>query len=74
MSRYDWHPMSPDYIPEKTNHYCSICDDGISNGEDYIVNDVDEYAHWECFKGAKHLAEWLGYEIKEMEENDEKYH
>lgn len=68
MSRYDWHPRHPDYKLPKTCYYCSICDEGIQNGEKYIVNDVDDYAHWECIRGAKHLSEWLGYKIKEMEE------
>ena len=64
-------PRCPRYIPPKTNHYCSICDEGIQNGEDYIVNDDSDYAHWECFRGTKHLADWLGYTVKEMEENNE---
>ena len=68
MSRYNWHPRHPDYKPPKTNHYCSICNEGIQNGEEYIVNDNDEYAHWECVDYAKDLAKFLGYEIKEMED------
>ena len=70
MNRCDWHPRNPEYIPPKTKHYCSICDEGIQNGEDYIVNSIDEYAHWECFRGTKHLADWLGYKIKEMEDSN----
>lgn len=66
----NWHPRHPDHIPSKTSYYCSICDEGIQNGEDYIVNDDGDYAHWECFRGTKHLADWLGYEIKEMEDGE----
>ena len=70
--RIDGHHSScPNYIPPKTNHYCSICNEGIFNGEEYIVNDNDDYAHWECLDYAKDLAKFLGYEIKEME--DENY-
>ena len=55
-------------MPPKTSHYCSICQEGIYNGEEYIENDCGEYAHWECFCGMRDLLEWLGYEIKTMEE------
>ena len=48
---------------------CSICDNEIENGEEYIVNDDNEYAHWECVDLARKLAEFLGYEIKEMEDD-----
>lgn len=67
---YPCHPRCPDYKPPKTNHHCSICDEGIQNGEDYIVNDNGDYAHWECFRGTKHLADWLGYTVKEMEDGE----
>ena len=68
------HPQGcPNYIPPKSTHYCSICDEGIYNGEEYIENDDGEYAHWECVDYGRDLAEWLGYEIKEMEEIDDEY-
>ncbi len=63
----------PNYIPENATHYCSICGNGIYNGEEYIKNDDDGYAHWECITGKKDLAEWLGYEIGIMEDIDEQY-
>ena len=63
----------PNYTPSKAFHYCSICNEGILNGEEYIVNDDNEYAHWECVDYGRDLAEWLGYEIKEMEEIDDEY-
>ena len=68
MDRFIWSSRHPDYIPPKTNHYCSICKEGIQNGEEYIVNDDNDYAHWECVDYAKDLAKFLGYEIKEMED------
>ena len=68
------HPQGcPNYIPPKSTHYCSICDEGIYNGEEYIENDDGEYAHWECVNYGRDLVEWLGYEIKEMEEIDDEY-
>ena len=62
------HPRCP-LAPEPKTHYnCSICKEGIQNGEEYIVNDNNDYAHWECVDYAKDLAKFLGYEIKEMED------
>lgn len=61
--------VCPYYVPEKTSHYCSICGNGIYSGEEYIRNDDEEYTHWECIDTKKELAEWLGYEVKVMEEN-----
>lgn len=52
------------------NHRCALCKEGIYNGEEYIVNDDAKYAHWECVDNAKDLAKFLGYEIKEMEDED----
>ena len=63
----------PKYTPPKTNYYCDICDEGIYPGEEYIINDDDKYAHWECVDYGRDLAKWLGYEIKEMEETDDEY-
>lgn len=60
----------PNYIPSKTTYYCSICNEGIYDGEEYIVNDIGEYAHWECVNYSRDLAKFLGYEIKEMEDDD----
>lgn len=57
----------PLYEPRAT-HYCSICDEGIYDGEEYIKNDIGEYAHWECVDYGRDLAKFLGYEIKTMEE------
>ena len=64
-------PGCPNYISPSVNHYCSICDEGIYDGEEYIVNDNGDYAHWECVDYGRDLAKFLGYEIKEMD--DENY-
>ena len=58
----------PEYEPKKTNYYCSICNEGIYDGEEYIENDCGEYAHWECVDYGRDLAKFLGYEIKTMED------
>lgn len=59
----------PKYKSPSSSYSCAICNDGIQIGERYIVNDSGDYAHWECIDYAKDLAEFLGYEIKEIEED-----
>lgn len=60
------HPRCPNYRIPKAIHYCSICGNGILDGEEYIQNNNDEYRHYECFYGMRELLEWLGYEIETM--------
>lgn len=62
------HSRCPNYESPKSSHYCSICKDGICNGEEYIENDNGELCHYECIDGIKELLKWLGYEIKIMED------
>ena len=63
-------PGCPNYIEPSANRHCSICDEGILNGEEYIENDDSEYAHWECVNYGRDLVEFLGYEVKTMYEDD----
>jgi len=65
---YPCHPKCPCYIPPKSKYSCHICKDGILNREEYIVNENNEYAHYECVDYARDLAKFLGYEIKEMKD------
>ena len=58
----------PNYISPKASHYCSICQEGIYNGEEYIENDCGEYAHGECVDYGRDLVKFLKYEIKTMED------
>lgn len=60
----------PCYTPPKASHYCSSCGEGIYDGEEYIENLDGEYRHYECFHGMKDLLEWLGFNIKTMEEEN----
>ena len=64
------HPRCPLYEPPKSYHCCSICEEGICDGEEYIENDDGEYAHWECVDYGKDLVEFLGYKVKTMYEED----
>lgn len=64
------HLQCPNYSPTTSNYYCSICGEGILNGEEYIVNDNGDYAHWECVDYPRDLIKFLGYDVKEMEDDD----
>lgn len=64
------HPMSPYYQAPKTTHYCSICGNGIYEGEEYLINDDGLYRHYECFISIRELLKWLGHEIHIMDNND----
>ena len=68
LKEYGHNPRCPLYKENKSSHYCSVCGDGILEGEEYIENENGEYRHWECFDGMRDLLEWLGYEIKTMED------
>ena len=57
--------------PEPTSKYkCSECKEPILIGEECIVNDSGDYAHWECVDYARDLAKFLGYDVKEMGDDD----
>ena len=64
------HPACPNYSPLKSRLYCDNCGEGIYNGEKYIENIDGETRHYECFRDMRELLEWLGYEIKTMEDNE----
>ena len=64
----------PNYTPPKAVHYCSSGGDGILDGEEYIESLDGKYRHYECFHDMRYLLEWLGYEVKTMEENFERYY
>lgn len=49
-------------------HNCVICGENICVGEEYIENNIGEYAHWDCVSYGKDLLSFLGYEINVMEE------
>ena len=60
----------PNYMPQKSTYYCSICNYPIEKGEEYIENDIGEYAHYECFRGTKDLLKWLRYCIRTKEDSN----
>ena len=58
----------PEYEPAQSSYMCCECNERINIGDEYIKNDNDEYMHYDCIPGDRQFIEWLGYEIKEMEE------
>lgn len=58
----------PNYSPTHTSIYCCECGEEILIGDQYIENDNGEYKHFDCVCGICDLLNWLGYEIKNMEE------
>lgn len=65
------HPRCENYNSEKSQHYCSFCGEPIYVGDEYIENDNGNFAHFDCIYGLRNLLEWLGYDVKTMEELDE---
>ena len=63
-------PGCPNYTPPKVKHYCSICGQGIMDGELFLKNIDGEYIHYDCVTGIRHLLEWLGYKIETMEDDE----
>lgn len=59
----------PNYKPAVPIYYCSYCGEGIYNGEEYIESLSGEYCHYDCIHGIRDLLEWLGHEVKIMEDN-----
>lgn len=58
----------PNYVPHKAEHYCLRCGDGIYEGDKYIENNNGDYIHYECVDTIRELLEFLGYDIKTMED------
>jgi hypothetical protein len=63
----------PNYCPKKAHHYCSICNEGIYTGEEYVENCYGDIAHYECFTDftANEMLKWLDIHVRTMEEGDD---
>ena len=59
----------PNYSTPLSKYHCKICENGIYDGEEYIEND-GRFAHWDCIDSKWELAEFLGCERKEMEDDE----
>lgn len=68
--RHDYRcPLAPE---PKFSHYCSICGEGIYDGEECIENDDGEFIHLNC-PTVRETVEFLGYDVKTMESEDDGY-
>ena len=65
------HSRCPNYNPPTSKHVCVECGEKILVGDEYIVNDNGNYAHWDCFYSLRDLLEFLKYKVEIME--DERY-
>ena len=63
------HFRCPNYSPQKSMYHCSSCGEIICKGEEYIENLNGEYRHYDCFHDIRDLLEWLGFDIRTMEED-----
>lgn len=61
-------PRCPYHSPKKSKHYCFSCGEEILAGEEYVENIDGECRHYECFHGMRELLEWIGFDIKIMED------
>lgn len=67
----DCPPRCPNYVPANFVHTCSICNDGIYSGDEYVENNNGYYAHLDCLDGmsARSLLSWLGMDYKIYDED-----
>lgn len=63
----------PNYKPFNVKCFCSVCEGGILPGEEYIENYDGDCRHYDCVFGNKELIEWLGFEVKTMEDCENFY-
>lgn len=60
----------PNFVPPKTNFNCCYCKEGIYDGEEFLCNCEGQYIHRDCISGIDFVINWLGYEVKEMENSN----
>ena len=62
-----------DYRCPYYSHLRPKCGEGIYPGERYLDNEQGEYIHEDCVVclGTDQIINWLGFNYKEMEDNDE---
>lgn len=58
----------PNCSTPKSPVICSYCNEPILFGEEYILNENNDFRHFDCFAGFRELLQWLGMNIETMEE------
>lgn len=67
--RYCEHDIHcPNYTPVDTGVVCDICGEVIEYGDEYVENEMGEYAHLDCVDTGRDMANFLEVPIKELEE------
>lgn len=61
----------PSYIPDKSPYSCSLCNEPINYGDEYVKNFDGDYAHWECVEVSKEVCKWFGGMIGFMSQEEE---
>ena len=54
----------PYYEPEKSDHYCPICGDGIYEDDEYVENPDGEQVHYDCVTNLRWFIDWLGLKVE----------
>nr|DAV83516.1 MAG TPA: zinc-ribbon domain protein [Caudoviricetes sp.] len=54
--------------PTTTNKKCSLCGEYINVSDEYVENYAGDFAHYECVGCSSSVLEWLGYEVRTMED------
>lgn len=62
------HTHCPNYIPPHAKLICDICGYGIYPGDTYIENYEGHAIHSDCPRSTYELIQWLGFDVKIMEE------
>lgn len=54
---------------------CSLCKEGIYDGEEYFESENGDIAHWECIEDItkREFIKWMGYKVKTMKGEDDGY-
>lgn len=65
---YPCHYMCPNYSLPKVSHFCSICNEGIYDGDQYVENNEGDCIHLDCLSQMDiyELTKWFNYEVKTM--------
>ena len=63
------HSRCPNANIRRNYHYCSHCGEDIYDGEEYIVNDDNEYIHYDCVT-TREAIHFLGYKVRIMDNED----
>ena len=61
----------PNYSAPESRYKCVVCNEYIQPGEEFLANDNDEKAHWECVDTGYELIKFLDLRIKVMEDENE---